>query len=279
MVFPLIGCTDSIKQRVPPVEAEKLLRIALFSDSLRLTASEDRTQSLIKRRQELAHLIRENRRRGVVPVFVSLMWFLFSLGISIQAAFGQLGTNATAHDLALGLLLAWLPVLIMNGIVDRNPVSVDSICFELNRLLDDVRLALLNPDLRNTYMRDTGRTDRDFAWTNALNNEDFYHQDFFTGFAGQGRVRWHYGVAHPILAGIESGYVAKYGRDWLRNPDAARTAIILGATNPHGLRWFDFRMIWQILSALFITCGAVGGAFILSCKFTVLSLAYLANSP
>lgn len=255
---------------MPAKPAEKLLRIALFSDSLQLTADPERTSSLVRRRSSLAGRIRQGRKKGVVPVFVSLMWFLFSLAISIQGAFGQIGENATAHSLAMGCLLGFVPVLITTSIVDRNPVSAASIRLELNSLLDDVRSALLNPALRNTYMAATGRTQEDFEWTNALNNHDFFHQDFFTQFAGQGRVRWHYGVAHPILAGIESSFMADYGRDWLRDPDRARTAMVLGPDKIEGLRWFDFRMIWQIISAVCIVCGTVGGAFVLSCKYYIL---------
>ena len=254
----------AIKARMPGVEAEKLLRIALFSDSLKLVPVEDETRSLVKRRRKLAKSLREGRKRGVVPVFISLFWFLFSLGLSIQAAFGQLGANATAHDLALGLLLGWLPVLILCGIVDRNPVATDDIRLKLNRLLDAVRLALLNPDLQNTYMRDTGRTPPDFAWTEKLNNNDYFRQDFFTSFAGQGRVRWHYGVAHPILAGIESSFVADHGRDWLRDSEQARNNLVLGPKTLAGLRWFDPRELWQISSAIAVVMGSAGGAFILS---------------
>lgn len=43
-------------------------------------------------RQEIAQSMREGRKRGVVPVFISTMWFLFSLAISIQSAFGLLGS-------------------------------------------------------------------------------------------------------------------------------------------------------------------------------------------
>lgn len=261
--------TDTIKRRMPAVAAEKLLRIALFSDSLQLTTSEDRSRSLVDRREKLATLIRRGRKKGVVPVFISLMWFLFSLAISIQAAWGELGANAQAHDMALGFLLAWLPILILTSIVDRNPVAANSILMELNGLLDDVRSALLNPGLRNTYIRDTRRTQEDFAWTSGLDNEDYFHQDFFTQFAGQGRVRWHYGVAHPIIEGIERTFMAKWGRNWLRAPDVARTLMVLGPDDMAGLRWFDFRMIWQILGSVCIVSGAVGGAFILSCKTSI----------
>lgn len=39
----------TIKRRMPMEHAEKLLHIALFSDSLQLTAAEDRTDSLVKK--------------------------------------------------------------------------------------------------------------------------------------------------------------------------------------------------------------------------------------
>ena len=75
----------SIEQRMPRNEAEKLLRIALWSDSLQLEVVEDESRGLVKRRRKLARTIRESRKRGVVPVFISLMWFLFSLIVSTQA--------------------------------------------------------------------------------------------------------------------------------------------------------------------------------------------------
>lgn len=257
---------------MPAVAAERLLRIALFSDSLQLTIIKDGTHGLVNRRHKLASLIRRGRKKGVVPVFISLMWFLFSLAISIQAAWGQFGGNAQAHDMALGFLLSWLPILILTSIVDRNPLAANSILLELNAFLDDVRSALLNPRLRNTYIRDTGRTREDFAWTNALNNEDYFRQDFFTQFAGQGRVRWHYGVAHPILEGIERTFMAEWGRNWLREPERAKTLMVVGPNRTAGLRWFDFRMIWQIMSSVCLVCGTVGGAFILSCKNSSLGI-------
>jgi hypothetical protein len=63
-------------------EAEGLLRIMLFSKDLKLLQSK---RSLDSARRKLAQDLRSNRRRGVVPVFISTLWFLFSLGISIQS--------------------------------------------------------------------------------------------------------------------------------------------------------------------------------------------------
>lgn len=60
--------------------------------------------------------------------------------------------------------------------------------------------------------------------------------------------------------------MADYGRDWLRHPHAARLGIVVGSRNVNGLKMFDPRMAWQVISSLFIVCGSVGGATILSCK-------------
>lgn len=249
---------------MPSIEAEKLLRVALFSDSLKLTADEN-TSGLIQQRYELATLIRKGRKKGVVPVFISLLWFIFSLEISIQQAYGDFGENRTAHNMALGCLLSWLPVLILTSIVDRNPIAADSILLELNSFLDRVRSALLDVNLRTTYIQDISRHQDDFAWTTALDIEDYFHLDFFTEFAGQGRLRWHYGVAHSIIASIEGSFMAAAGRNWLKDADLARTKMILGPGKKFGLRWFDFQMLWQIINSICILVGTTGGAFILSC--------------
>lgn len=253
-----------IKSRMPEIGAEKLLRIALFSDSLKLTHDEHEGRSLPELRQALADHLRRGRRRGTVPVFISIGWFLFSLGISIESAFGNLGHNTTAHNLAMGLMLGWIPVFILGSIVDRNPVSSDDIRHRLNELLESVRRALLDPNLRHTYIKDTGGASDDYQWTQALHNDEHFSASFFSHFAGQGRTRWHYGVAHLILAGIEKAYVAQHGRDWLRDSERARTAMVLGPEQLTGLRWFDWREVWQIFSAVAVVTGTITGSIIIS---------------
>ena len=78
------------------IAAEKLLRIALFSDELQMTTE----TSLTDRRKKLAGTLRALRKKGVIPVFVSTLWFLVALGISIDSSFGNRG-NTAAHDLAV----------------------------------------------------------------------------------------------------------------------------------------------------------------------------------
>ncbi|KAI4610018.1 hypothetical protein J4E83_008583 [Alternaria metachromatica] len=199
--------------------------------------------------------------------FISILWFLFAFALSIQDAFSELGANTTAHDLALGCLLAWFPVLILGSIVDRNPIAAEAIRKKLNTLVDHVRHSLDNEPNRSEYLK-------------LFQGEPNYHDlevkigsvakkaqvmdDFFENFAGQARVRWHYGAAHAILCDIEDCYIQKKGRDWLANEHEARAYLVLGTVNDEGLVWFDFREFWQIFSAVIIVGGSCGGAFILS---------------
>lgn len=195
------------------------------------------------------------------------MWFLFSFALSIQAAFSDLGANRSAHDLALGCLLAWLPILIMGSIVDRNPTAADAIRRKLNKLVDHVRNSLRDPVIRSNYI-DTLRRSSNFtsleAWVNDIAGKCDYMDQFFTDFAGQARVRWHYGAAHPILSDIENCYIATKGRNWLENETEARASLVLGEVNEQGLLWFDTREFWQVASAIIIVAGSCGGAWVLS---------------
>ncbi|KAF1841258.1 uncharacterized protein K460DRAFT_322312 [Cucurbitaria berberidis CBS 394.84] len=245
-------------------EAEGLLRIVLFSKDLKLT---DTDKTLRQMRRILAREVREMRRRGAVPVFVSIMWFLFAFALSIQAAFGDLGQNTTAHDLALGCLLAWFPILIMGSVVDRNPIAAEAIRKKLNALVDHVRHALRDERHRNEFVdtfQDQPEFDQLNVWVDNVANkgEDMY--DFFGDFAGQARVRWHYGAAHPILCDIENCYIADKGRNWLANEKEARVNLVIGPVNDEGLVWFDIREFWQVASAIIIVAASCGGAFILS---------------
>ncbi|KAJ8108993.1 hypothetical protein OPT61_g7778 [Boeremia exigua] len=247
-------------------EAEGLLRIVLFSKDLKLT---DTKKTLRQMRRILARELREMRRRGAVPVFVSTMWFLFAFALSIQAAFGDLGQNTTAHDLALGCLLAWFPILIMGSIVDRNPIASEAIRKKLNTLVDHVRHALRDPqhrmDFINSFKDQTNfedlKTEVEHLATLSV-GEDM--KNFFQEFAGQARIRWHYGAAHPILSDIENCYIASKGRNWLADESEARASLVTGRSNDEGLVWFDVREFWQIASAVIIVGGSCGGAFILS---------------
>ena len=105
-------------------------------------------------------------------------------------------------------------------IVDRNTVAADRIRMKLNRLLAAVRSALLNDECRKFYGERIHATPEFFNWINILGDEIF--DDLFADFAGQGRIRWHYGIAHPLLCSFEDSFMAEHGRGWLPENDANR---------------------------------------------------------
>jgi hypothetical protein len=195
------------------------------------------------------------------------MWFLFAFALSVEGAFNNLGQNTTAHDLALGCLLAWFPILIMGSIVDRNPIAAEAIRKKLNHLVDHVRNSLHNEEHRNQFMntfQDHPEFEKLKIRVEDIGNAEENAYEFFEEFAGQARVRWHYGAAHPILSDIEDCYIAHKGRNWLADERDARMNLVLGTINAEGLMWFDIREFWQVASAVLIVAGSCGGAFILS---------------
>ena len=237
------------------IAAEKLLRIALFSDELPMN-----TEFILKdRRKKLAGTIRAFRKKGVIPVFVSTLWFLLALAISIQGAFsrglGNRGSNQQAHDLALGLLLCFLPIFILSSvsppghiidklfhfnscantefcrcIVDRNTIAPERIASKLNMtLLAPVRKALRDDGLRKIYEEHIQAPSDFFDWVHKL-DESF--DNFFTDYAGQARVRWHYGVARSLLCSFENSFMAKNGRDWLTEDNANKAKTFVSSLYP-----------------------------------------------
>ncbi len=71
----------------------------------------------------MAFQLRMLRRRGVIPVLANLGMFLVAFIFSIVLAFTDLENATTPFSLAFGLLLTWLPLLVVFTVVDRNPVS------------------------------------------------------------------------------------------------------------------------------------------------------------
>ncbi|KAI9865557.1 MAG: hypothetical protein M1824_002298 [Vezdaea acicularis] len=152
------------------------------SQAIELHARERPVHQLIEKRRQLAASVRRSRKHGVVQVLVSMFWFLVALILSIYKAFGQVGINAVGHNLAIGLLMSWLPVLISTALVDRNPTNSEYVQRRLNRFLEDADLILHeDPDAIDPRLR----------------------HPFLTHFCGQGRKAWHYGVTHSILRYLE----------------------------------------------------------------------------
>ncbi|PMD31569.1 hypothetical protein L207DRAFT_501269 [Hyaloscypha variabilis F] len=217
-----------------PDIAKKLLRTALFDELLVVNG-----EKLSKIRKRTADHLRQSRKQGVVAVFISMGWFLFSLAISIQAVFSDIGPIEQADNLGLGLMLSWIPVLILSGIVDRNPANSSSVETSLNELVGK-------------------------DWVTDL-KDDAFSEKFFVGFGGQGRRRWHYGVANAILAGLEDEFIKRDGRNWL-STDNVRDKLVKPSKSP-GIYFFDLRELWHVASSGLVIIGTIFGAFIL-CYFT-----------
>ncbi|KAF1362030.1 hypothetical protein EJ07DRAFT_109422 [Lizonia empirigonia] len=245
-------------------EAEGLLRILLFSKELRLLGT---GTTLSEKRLKLARDLRNNRRRGVVPIFLSTLWFVLALGISIEAAFGDLGSNLQAHNLAMGLFVSWLPILILCSILDRNPVASDDVQRKLNKLVDLVCDSLLDTETRHEYVasfQDVPQSQQIAYWVEKIAvKAEYIKSDYFCGFAGQARTRFHYGAAYAILIEIEKAYIAEHGRNWLSNAREARAALVLGQLD-QGFTWFDGRQLWTVLASVLLVGGTSVGAFVLS---------------
>lgn len=215
---------------------EQILRFALF----------DPSPTTVGLRRTLAAKFRRQRRRGVVQVLITLLWFLVVLLISIQRAFSRLGENATAHDMALGLLLGWFPVLVASTVVDRNPTDSKFTAEKINSFLEKVQ------DNNPTMFR--------------ISEPDLPRKDVFLEFTGQGRKRWHYGAAHGILGALENEHISKYGRNWyhLYQDGKLCDGGVGGLDEDSTLNYFDFEQLWQAAFSLILLFSSCFGAFWIS---------------
>lgn len=163
--------------------------------------------------------------------------------------------------------MSWFPILILCSIVDRNPAAADDIQRKINKLVDLVCTSLQDDAIRKEFIlsfHDLPESQRMAYWVHKIASQaEHIKGDFFQNFAGQGRVRFHYGAAYAILIDIEKAYVAEHGRNWLSREREARASLVLGHVD-QGLVWFDGRLLWQIVSAIICVAGTSTGAFILS---------------
>ncbi|KAM7188161.1 hypothetical protein V8F20_010657 [Naviculisporaceae sp. PSN 640] len=88
---------------------------------------------------QLAYQLRMYRRKGVIPMLSNLGTFLIAFIFSVVLAFAQLGEDKNSpFSLSFGLLVTWLPLLVVFTIVDRNPVSGDRSAELISRWLYNV---------------------------------------------------------------------------------------------------------------------------------------------
>lgn len=250
--------------------AEMLIRIALFSESLVMPHG---AKALSASRTELASELRSLRRRGSEPVFISLLWFLAALVFSIYLAFGNLGVRAIALNLAMELMLSWMPVFVLACIVDRNPYNTKKVRTLLNTFVVSVAEAVR--DGPTTCFMEYKPEYAELRWVSKLQEHLQRDEDkldgqktfrtFSTAFAGQGRTSWPYGIAHSILVDIEDSVVRTSGRVWFSNDDLVLDSIIIGPDRcPTGFHYLNPGEFWQATQAFMIVEGTLAGAFTLA---------------
>jgi hypothetical protein len=97
--------------------------------------SSSSSKLLCRRRAALAEHLRATRKHSIVPVLASVLWFGIALAISVSKAFRT--ANASAYNLALGLLMSWLPPLVACAAVNRNPTNSQHARLALQQFLNN----------------------------------------------------------------------------------------------------------------------------------------------
>lgn len=163
----------------------------------------------------------------------------------------------------MGFAVSWITPLVVGALVDRNAIATKDLRSNLNWIfagaLEGIRLlqGQYNKivEVDNLPKGSNLRVDAKLLGS--------MPEDIFTEFAGQGRLRWHRGVAHAILTGIEKSYASEHGRGWLEDGELARVAMLI----PHGDKGFnvvDRRLLQQAIAAFMIIYGNLGAGFLIS---------------
>ena len=185
-----------------------------------------------------------------------------------EVAFGYLGQHAIKHDLTLGILLAWLPVLVLSTIIDRRISTPVESLNQFNSLIRVVRHALEDSEskqecIRVLQDRFPASSERMKALLEGISrHSQSLNDDFFVGYAGTICQRWHNGAAHPILSDIERTYIAERGRAWLTDEESARVNLVLGDIK--SLDWVSSCEVWQIVMSVVIVGFPVMAALFMS---------------
>lgn len=196
----------------------------------------------------LAFALRMLRRRGVIPMLANLAVFLVAFVFSLVLTFHDLGggDGSFSFSLAFGLLMTWLPLLVVFSIVDRNPVSSARAEQLISRYLHNVSY------VKATY--DIGPVHERFTWW----KPDTVIPDALTlgPFIGQGRRLRYCGLPHAFLAVTERLDFRRVRREDLEQ-HAGRTARELNDGKPTA--WYaiwvvSFSLVWcAILSAFVVS--------------------------
>lgn len=178
-------------------------------------------------------------------------------------AFQNIGENAAGFNLGMGFAVSWITPLVVGAVVDRNATATKDLRLKLNRLFEEAREALRS--MQGGYdqlMLIDGLPMHTSLHIDGVVLESL-PEDVVVDFAGQGRLRWHRSVAHPILAGIERSYAAEHGRGWYGHGECAKAALLLPNTGD-GFCVVDRHLLLQGAASFSIIYGNLGAGFLIS---------------
>jgi len=124
----VLTCVNQYDEAKLERKAQPLPMLSLLVDGVFRPMSSDGADDVELTRQllvSIAFQLRMLRRRGVIPMLANLAVFLVAFIFSLVLTFSELGggSSSFSFSLAFGLLMTWLPLLVIFSIVDRNPVS------------------------------------------------------------------------------------------------------------------------------------------------------------
>ncbi|EWZ00141.1 hypothetical protein FOYG_00033 [Fusarium oxysporum NRRL 32931] len=193
----------------------------------------------------LAFQLRMLRRRGVIPMLANLGTFLVAFIFSVVLAFAELGDNNTPFSLAFGLLMTWLPLLVVFTIIDRNPVSSERVGELISRWLYNVKAV-------KTWDSEPGNDPNNIKWWK--DNTEIPQALEIDVFIGQGRKIKFCGLPHALL---EASATVDFHTETNLSGCADRAANRLKGWKPKA--WY----VVAVLSFLLVWC-AIMSAFVVS---------------
>jgi hypothetical protein len=163
----------------------------------------------------------------------------------------------------MGFAVSWITPLVIGAVIDRNAIATRDLRSNLNQMFALAREALrsLNGEYSHLIDIDGLPKSADLRIDNQL--LDWLPEHTFAEFAGQGRLRWHRGVAHPILARIEKSYAAEHERGWFEQKGPAKAAMLLPYADD-GFNVMDRHLLLRIVAAIAIIYGNLGAGFLIS---------------
>jgi hypothetical protein len=211
---------------------------------------------------QLAFQLRMLRRRGVIPMLANLAMFLAAFVFSVFLAFTELeGDTTTPFSLAFGLLLTWLPLLVVFTIVDRNPISSERTSELISRWLHNVEAvkdwsARVNAIAPGDESEDAEGArppdDPKIQWwdTTTEISEELQVQ----GFIGQGRQIQYCGLPHAVLAATETADFTTASPERL---EVYATEIAERLQGGKPAAWYvvaglSFLLVWNAIMSAFV---------------------------